>query len=441
MVAVCLIISLIYGIVPLFTNCKGIPDEAINSDLEMSSWGCSSVKEYNPLATLFFGGEEGAMKQMLGETAQFVKWDFAVLFAFLLIYYSLSIFSLGLAIPLGTFIPQVVSGAVLGRIMGEVVKLAVDNSLISGPGAYAFVGASAMLAGFTRMTVAVMVILIEASGAIGLSVPMMMSIIFARSLADRLVAPYDEQMLDLKGYEFVHNEPATGTELLIAEDILTTCPTLGEVVTRSDAKEALESCPEQLDAIPICGNGGHALGLVAKTTLSEKLLVDKRINVRKHRRKRGLPSPKRSIIEMLGMKSRSNSQASQNGNGCVDECLNNYSEEVPNDVSDDDEGYDTKKIDLSAIIDRDPYTVPVYAPIARVYRMFRRMDLRHLIVVDEKNNVEGLISRHNLLAHRTKAEIEKLAASHHSECSDRGENYDGCGYLYNNQTPNNDNDA
>lgn len=164
-VAVCFFIGLLETCIPLVGawNCKEMPVEAaLDDELEMSSWGCANRQEYNPLSTLFFGGEEGVMKQMLGETTMFVDWDIsgeneggakrggpratrspfaltlivirriahrssliAVLLAFFVIYYTLSIFSLGLAIPLGTFIPQVVGGAVLGRVMGELGKFGV----------------------------------------------------------------------------------------------------------------------------------------------------------------------------------------------------------------------------------------------------------------------------------------------------------------------------
>lgn len=93
-VAVCLLIGVVETCVPLMgIVCKDIPAEAAEDDeLEMSSWGCDSMGKYNPLSTLFFGGEEGVMKQMLGETTMFVEWDIPMLLMFFGIYYSLSIF-------------------------------------------------------------------------------------------------------------------------------------------------------------------------------------------------------------------------------------------------------------------------------------------------------------------------------------------------------------
>ena len=77
-VAVCVLVGFVETCTPLLESlkCKAMPAEAaLDDELEMSSWGCANRGEYNPLSTLFFGGEEGVMKQMLGETTMFVDWD------------------------------------------------------------------------------------------------------------------------------------------------------------------------------------------------------------------------------------------------------------------------------------------------------------------------------------------------------------------------------
>jgi len=187
--------------------------------------------------------------------------------------------------------------------MGEVVHdSGINPDMISGPGTYSFIGAGAMLAGFTRMTVAVEVILIEASGAIGLSVPMMMSIIFARTVADKLLHPYDEQMLELKGYEFVHDEPHMEVERLIALDICTECPALNVRVGMAEARKAIKNCPEELDAIPVGKGMLGVVGLVSKRTLQDKIRINRRISVRITRRMSGQPSPQRTLGQSLGLR-------------------------------------------------------------------------------------------------------------------------------------------
>ena len=71
--------------------------------------------------------------------------------------------------------------------------------------------------------------------------------------------------------------------------------------------------------------------------------------------------------------------------------------------------FSSLEICLTHLVEQCPYTAPTHMPITRVYHLFRRMDLKHLAVVDSQNRIKGLISRHNLLARRTKEECSKIA--------------------------------
>ncbi len=460
-VGVVTFISLIYLLVPFAFDCKDMPSEVDDDPhLEMSSWGCASTDYYNPMSTLFFGGEEGVLKQMLGPTASFVTWDPWALLVYVTLYYGLSIFSLGLSLPLGTFIPQVVTGAAIGRILGDLVhNSGIDTTLVSAPGTYAFVGAGAMLAGFTRMTVAIVVILIEASGSIGLSVPVMMSIMISRAVADRVQHPYDHQMLELKGYEFVSDKPIEGSEGLVAGDIMTKVPVLSELTEARDVKSAVDKCSEDVDAIPVSSSEGNVLvGLVSKKMLIEQLrikvdfiLEEKEGDVKKSVRRvtqlftrtstklighnianKGGDHPLEDVPSLMSRLSPRGGKGPTPPKGFHDE---DEGEEVNgrNGDGNNDAHMEMKRmppkghrrasyksfeeaapemkmmeIDVGDLMDRDPFAVPAYMSIGRVYQLFRRMDLRHLVVINGSGGIEGLISRHNLLVKRTKQEIDKL---------------------------------
>ncbi len=94
----------------------------------------------------------------------------------------ITIFTFGLKIPAGLFIPSLAMGAIVGRIVGigmeQLVyfyhdslpwffegKCSQDESCIT-PGLYAMVGAAAVLGGVTRMTVSLVVIMFELTGKI-----------------------------------------------------------------------------------------------------------------------------------------------------------------------------------------------------------------------------------------------------------------------------------
>jgi len=58
---------------------------------------------------------------------------------------------------------------------------------------------------------------------------------------------------------------------------------------------------------------------------------------------------------------------------------------------------DTKcYMNLTPYYDQSPYVVLRKTPLQRVYRLFRSMGLRHLVVVNKHNNVRGIITRKDL---------------------------------------------
>ena len=115
-------------------------------------------------------------------------WKLALALVFKLV---ITIFTFGLKIPAGLFIPSLCMGAIVGRMVGigmeQLVfsyqgdlpwflrgECAQDESCIT-PGLYAMVGAAAVLGGVTRMTVSLVVIMFELTGGVRYIVPLMVS--------------------------------------------------------------------------------------------------------------------------------------------------------------------------------------------------------------------------------------------------------------------------
>jgi len=103
-------------------------------------------------------------------------------------------------------------------------------------------------------------------------------------------------MLELKGYEFVFDEPEKGTEMLVAGDIMTYVPSLRESSAAGVIKYALKKCPAEVDAMPIMCDEGHVLlGLIDKRSLTDHLceMVDE---ARFEGREEDEPEPKNRRI-------------------------------------------------------------------------------------------------------------------------------------------------
>ncbi|KAI5123892.1 hypothetical protein M0805_005708 [Coniferiporia weirii] len=112
---------------------------------------------------------------------------------------ALTIVTFGIKLPAGIFIPTLGVGACFGRILGIGVQyLQVRHphlpmfSVCNGdvdcviPGLYAMVGAAATLSGVTRTTVSLAVIMFELTDTLTYAVPVMLSILTAKTVADAL---------------------------------------------------------------------------------------------------------------------------------------------------------------------------------------------------------------------------------------------------------------
>ncbi|KDR75843.1 hypothetical protein GALMADRAFT_248571 [Galerina marginata CBS 339.88] len=111
----------------------------------------------------------------------------------------LTIITFGIKLPAGIFIPTLGVGACAGRIMGIAMQWLQmkypNSSLFHGcggdvdcivPGLYAMVGAAAALSGVTRTTVSLAVIMFELTDTLTYAVPVMLSVLVAKTVADAL---------------------------------------------------------------------------------------------------------------------------------------------------------------------------------------------------------------------------------------------------------------
>ncbi|KAJ7777446.1 Cl-channel protein [Mycena metata] len=111
----------------------------------------------------------------------------------------LTTWTFGMMIPAGIFLPTIAIGACLGRAVGLLTQglhrayptawiflsCPPDPSVrCISPGFYAVIGASAMLGGVTRMTISLVVILFELTGALSHVLPIMISVMVSKWIGD-----------------------------------------------------------------------------------------------------------------------------------------------------------------------------------------------------------------------------------------------------------------
>ncbi|QPH12616.1 hypothetical protein C2857_004865 [Epichloe festucae Fl1] len=134
----------------------------------------------------------------------------------------LTVITFGIKVPAGIYIPSMVVGGLLGRIIGHLVQwfvltvpdwaifancaTAADGSCIQ-PGVYAFIAAGATMCGVTRLSVTLAVILFELTGSLDYVLPFSIAILVAKWTADAIEpnSIYD-LLTSLNAYPFLDNK-------------------------------------------------------------------------------------------------------------------------------------------------------------------------------------------------------------------------------------------
>lgn len=276
----------------------------------------------------------------------------------------LTTITFGVKLPSGIIIPSLDAGALFGRSLGLLLLPDLP------PGIPALIGAAAFLAGVSRMTISLCVIMFELTGDLQAVVPHMLAILVAKWVADSLgkESVYDVAQTVL-GHPFLDGEAAqalvqrrggTAAALLpprgTMEDI-TVVVGLGGKVERRVLERKLERLRGRglMDAgVVLVGEGNGILrGYLAEGELEFGL--------------RGLGMNGESEVRVL------EGQTGQEEEGVLD---------------------------LSRFVDRTPLSVCATAPVEYVVEMFGKLGLRYLMVSEEgTGKLVGVVIKKRLLAY------------------------------------------
>jgi chloride channel 3/4/5 len=130
-----------------------------------------------------------------------------------------TIFTYGCKVPAGIFVPSMATGATFGRALGIMLQLwregnphssyftsgcLADNPSCITPGVYAFIGAGACLSGITHLTICVVVIMFELTGALKYIIPTMITVAVTKLINDKWGnGGIADQMIVFNGLPFI----------------------------------------------------------------------------------------------------------------------------------------------------------------------------------------------------------------------------------------------
>ncbi|KAK9484994.1 chloride channel [Lipomyces starkeyi] len=321
------------------------------------------------------------------------------------IKFVLTAVTVGLKIPAGIYVPSMVSGALLGRIVGlsvqwlqyQVPHLFLFSSCPAGndpractiPGVYAIVGAGAVMAGVTRMTVTLAVILFELTGSLDHVLPISVAILISKWVAQALEpnSIYDVIMHN-NNFPFLDNQRTPGFSVTL-HDIVpkATMSATSPVIDTSDSPYiSAAALRTKLQILQISGELDGSLPI-----LRNQVLVGL------------LPAPELEYA-LDKIKERDATASGIQYNDLAEVADNN---EIMCHISADDQEIQryyfdrasrhhqfsqnngtsasvfTAATDLTPFVDRAPISLDINSPLAMVYLMFVRLGLRMVCVVED----------------------------------------------------------
>ncbi|XP_039077113.1 H(+)/Cl(-) exchange transporter 5 isoform X5 [Hyaena hyaena] len=291
----------------------------------------------------------------------------------------ITIFTFGMKIPSGLFIPSMAVGAIAGRLLGVGMEQlayyhhdwAIFNSWCSQgadcitPGLYAMVGAAACLGGVTRMTVSLVVIMFELTGGLEYIVPLMAAAMTSKWVADALGREgiYDAH-IRLNGYPFLEAKEEFAHKTL-AMDVMKprrNDPLLTVLTQDSMTVEDIET-------------------IISETTYSGFPVVVSR----ESQRLVGFVLRRDLIISI--------ENARKKQDGVVSTSIIYFTEHSPPMPP-----YTPPTLKLRNILDLSPFTVTDLTPMEIVVDIFRKLGLRQCLVT-HNGRLLGIITKKDVLKH------------------------------------------
>jgi chloride channel 7 len=259
---------------------RGLLSSAIYVPRTFVQYTCAEG-EFSEMATLMLQNEEGVVKHLFARDELYSEPLFTapVVAAFLAYFFVIASVTFGGAFPAGVFIPNMLMGATLGRLFGFLAERVNPGA---NKGTYALIGSAAMLSGFTRMTAAVVVIIIEATASLDVLAPIILACVVARAVASALVGhSLDERLIVAKGVPFLEREPHPSAALVRVGEALGEADTRRGPVIAFRPQERLEVLLNAVlltehNAFPVLEDverNGGLLGLVTRATLQRVLRV------------------------------------------------------------------------------------------------------------------------------------------------------------------------
>ncbi|KAG1331480.1 chloride channel protein CLC-b [Cocos nucifera] len=317
---------------------------------------------YNDLASLLHATNDDAVRNIFstGTPTEFRPISLLIFFA---LYCILGLFTFGIAVPSGLFLPIILMGSAYGRLLG----LVMGSYTYIDQGLYAVLGAAALMSGSMRMTVSICVIFLELTNNLLLLPMMMFVLLIAKTVGDAFNPSIYEIILELKGLPFLEANPEPWMRNLTVGELAAAKP--GVVSLQSIEKvarvvEVLKSTKH--NGFPVVDQGVPSpIGMPEGATELHGLVL--RSHLIAVLRKKWFLQERRTGEWEVREKFTSVDLAQKKGPKIEERVL----------TEDEMDMF----IDLHPLTNTTPYTVLETMSVAKAMVLFRQVALRHLLII------------------------------------------------------------
>ncbi|GAM29080.1 hypothetical protein SAMD00019534_122560 [Acytostelium subglobosum LB1] len=362
--------------------------------------------QYNDMAGLSFNTMDAALRLLYSRAVNLFSIPTLVVFTF--ISFILATITSGLMLASGLFIPMMLLGGTFGRLVGQLgsIMFSHANPPID-PSIYAMVGSSAMMAGFSRMTISLAIIVVELTEGTQYMLPVILSVMIAKWVGDIFNESIYEHLMELKCYPYLPSQPPKSMIKLGITDVMKTeVVTLFEVDKVSRIMDVLQSNqhagfpviekhnPKTVDSGDYSEDGIYC-GMILRSQLI--ILLNYKIFTQEQQR---LPNNfKRGKHQRRWGKATDYGHIPADGRMTYQVMTQALARHFPpiNQMGITKEEMENMYIDLRPYMNLSSVVSNETFSFSEGYQLFRTMGLRHMPVVNKRNEVVGIVTRKDLL--------------------------------------------
>ncbi|KJZ78034.1 hypothetical protein HIM_02671 [Hirsutella minnesotensis 3608] len=312
----------------------------------------------------------------------------------------LVIISYGCKVPAGIFVPSMAIGASFGRTVGIIVQAIHDANPTSiffaackpdepciTPGTYAFLGAAAALSGIMHITVSVVVIMFELTGALTYILPTMIVVGVTTAVSSMFgKGGIADRMIWFSGFPFLDNKEEHNFGVPVSQVMRTSVVTLPvSGLTLAEVEQLLSADKYQGFPIVEDNDSKTLVGYIGRTEL--------RYGIDRVRRERSLGPEVRCIF------------APHSANTTV------ATPSTPA-VTVSTDSMASTSLDFGRYVDATPVTAHPRLPLETVMELFRKIGPR-VILIEYHGKLTGLVTVKDCLKYQFKVEAAENPKDDH----------------------------